>query len=175
MAFSEQDILRVLMNSRDRIAAAAWVVVRDAQAAEDIFQNIAIKAMTKEVRFEAEGAVLSWAFIAARREAIDWLRRHRNESPALNTQIIELLEEEWLTACQREDSRTEALRDCLQELPDRSGELLRLRYYDGLACSNVARQLGSGLDAVYKRLSRLHLVLKDCVETRLAATRVGES
>ena len=32
MTISEQDILRTLMKSRDRIAAAAWVVVRDAHA-----------------------------------------------------------------------------------------------------------------------------------------------
>lgn len=75
MALSEQDILRILMKSRDRIAAAAWVVVRDAQAAEDIFQNVAIKAMTKDVAFAADGAVLSWAFVTARREGIDWVRR----------------------------------------------------------------------------------------------------
>jgi len=89
MTISEQDILRTLMKSRDRIAAAAWVVVRDAHAAEDIFQNVALKALTKEISFEAEGAVLSWAFITARREGIDWLRRHRKEStgPVHSTQI----------------------------------------------------------------------------------------
>ena len=32
MTISEQDILRTLMKSRDRIAVAAWVVVRDAHA-----------------------------------------------------------------------------------------------------------------------------------------------
>ena len=39
MTLSEWDILRTLMKSRDRVAAASWVVVRDAHAAEDIFQN----------------------------------------------------------------------------------------------------------------------------------------
>lgn len=173
MALSEQDILRVLMKSRDRVAAAAWVVVRDAQAAEDIFQNVAIKAMTKEVSFDADWAVLSWAFITARREAIDWLRRHRNESPALGLEIIEIIEREWVTESQHEESRTEALRACLQELPTKSADLLRLRYFDGLACAAVAERVGTGLDAIYKRLSRLHQALKDCVETRLADSKAG--
>lgn len=174
MAVSEQDILRVLMKSRDRIAAAAWVVVRDAQAAEDTFQNVAIKAMTKEVTFDSDGAILSWAFITARREAIDWLRRHRNESSALNPEIIELLEREWVVESQREDPRIQALRDCLQKLPEKSSELLRLRYADGLACGKVADRLGTRLDAIYKRLSRVHQALKDCVESRIAETRVSE-
>lgn len=168
MALSEQDILRVLMKSRDRIAAAAWVVVRDAQAAEDIFQNVAIKAMTKEVSFDAEGAVLSWAFITARREGIDWVRRYRNETPVLDAEILTLLERDWLTASQYEDSRTEALRSCLRELPQKSGEILQLRYFEGLTCGTISERLDVGLNAIYKRLSRLHQALKECVETRLA-------
>jgi len=174
MALSEQHILRVLMKSRDRIAAAAWVVVRDAQAAEDIFQNVAIKAMTKEVSFDVDGAVLSWAFITARREAIDWLRRYRKESLALDIETIEVIEREWLNESQQEDTRAEALRACLQELPPKSADLLRLRYFEGLACVVVAERMGSGLDAVYKRLSRLHQTLKECVETRLAAAAEHE-
>ena len=101
MTLSNQDILRTLMKSRDRIAAAAWVVVRDAQTAEDVFQNVALKAITKEVSFDAEGAVLSWAFITARREGIDWLRRRQNESTVLDAEILELLEQEWLSEAPR--------------------------------------------------------------------------
>lgn len=174
MALSEQDILRTLMKSRDRIAAAAWVVVRDAQAAEDIFQNVAIKAMTKEVSFDADGAVLSWAFITARREGIDWVRRHRNESPVLDSEILELLEREWLAESQQEDSRSEALRNCLRDLPQKSSELLRLRYFEGLSCAKVAEQIGTGRDVVYKRLSRLHRALRECIETRLIDAKAAE-
>lgn len=172
MELSEQDILRLLMKSRDRVAAVAWVVVRDAQAAEDIFQNVAIKAMTKEVCFESDGAVLSWAFITARREGVDWLKRHRRESIAPRAEVLDLLEREWLTAIPREDHRASALRECLKELPGKSRELLRLRYFDGMQCAAVAEHIGANLDAVYKRLSRLHQMLKDCVENRLDETEV---
>ena len=169
MTLSDQDVLRTLMKWRDRIAAAAWVVVRDAQAAEDIFQNVAIKAMTKEVRFEAEGAVLSWAFITARREGIDWLRRHRNELAGLDAGILELLEQEWLSeTARRGDARMEALRECLDAVPEKSRRMLRLRYFEGYSCGEVAEKVGTGLNAIYKRLSRLHQALKKCVEVRLA-------
>ncbi len=56
---SEQDILQTLMKARTRLSAAAWVVVRDTHAAEDIFQNVALKAMTRDVCFETESALLS--------------------------------------------------------------------------------------------------------------------
>ena len=79
MTHSERDILQTLMRARDRIAAAARIVVRDAHAAEDIFQNVALKAMATKVRFESEGAVLSWAIGGShenRKQACRWSRFH---------------------------------------------------------------------------------------------------
>jgi RNA polymerase sigma-70 factor (ECF subfamily) len=176
MTMVEQDILRTLMQSRDRIAAAAWVVVRDAHAAEDIFQNVTLKALTKEVRFEAEGAVLSWAFITARREGIDWLRRHRRELTGLDSELLELLEHEWLgETAQRGEARAEALRTCLESLPEKSSRLLRLRYFEGDNCGEVARKCGTKLHVIYKRLSRLHEGLRKCIELRLSESEAIES
>ena len=50
----------------------------------------------------------------------------------------------------------EALRACLKTLPEKSSRLLRLRYFEGNSCGEVAKKLGTELSAVYKRLSRLH-------------------
>jgi len=176
MTLSEQDILRIVMKSRDRIAAAAWVVVRDAHAAEDIFQDVVLKALTKEVSFEAEGALLSWAFITARRGGIDWLRRHRRELTGLDSEILELLEHEWLSeTANRGERRIEALRACLKTLPEKSCLLLQLRYFEGNSCTEVARKLGAELNAVYKRLTRLHRGLRECVELRLNRSEATES
>ena len=168
MALSEQDILKRLMSQRDRVSAAAWLVVRDAHTAEDIFQNVALKAMTKGTQFESGGVLMSWAFITARREGIDWLRRQKNAPVCLANTILELLEQEWADeAATQGGIRSQALRDCLEELPAKSRDLLKRRYFDGHACEEVAQQLGAGLNAVYKRLSRLHQALKKCIETKL--------
>ena len=174
MNISEQEILRILMNSRDRVAAAAWFVVRDAQAAEDIFQNVAIKAMTKEVNFKSQGEVLSWAFVTARREGIDWARRHNKESLVPDAKVIDLLESEWAEAGEKDNLRTEALRYCLEQLPEKPFGLLRLRYFEGRSCSEIAKKLGAGLDAIYKRLSRLHQSLRNCVEARTGSGEAGQ-
>jgi len=156
------------MSQRDRVSAAAWLVVRDAHTAEDIFQNVALKAMSKPICFETGGALLSWAFITARREGIDWLRRRKNVPVCLDETILELLEQEWADeAAAQGGIRGQALRDCLEELPAKSRDLLKRRYFDGHACEAVAEQLGARLDAIYKRLSRLHQALKKCIENKL--------
>ena len=40
--------------------ARSWLIVRDASAAEDLFQNVALKLVTKNVSFEHDG----WCEIA---------------------------------------------------------------------------------------------------------------
>ena len=172
MNLSEPEILQALMKWRTRLSAGAWVVVRDTHAAEDIFQNVALKAITREVSFESEGALLSWAFITARREGLDWLRRHRREALGLGEDILGLLEQEWQAASpQPSSARIDALRECLAAAPQSARQLLRLRYFEGYSCEEVAGHLGIGLNAIYKRLSRLHESLRQCVEGKLSQVR----
>ena len=59
--------MRILFAARVRLSAAIWVVVREAQTAEDIFQNMAVKALNRDLVFEHEAEVLSWAQVTARR------------------------------------------------------------------------------------------------------------
>jgi len=166
MALSQEIIVRVLFAARSRLSAAAWLVVRDAQAAEDIFQNVSVKALTKGVPFEHEAQLLSWAHVTVRHEAIDWLRRQRTGLVPLEVDVLELLEAEW-AAEPTTGPRVDALRECLELAPAEGRRLLELRYFEGRQCEEVAQATGLGLEAVYQRLSRLHRALKTCIERRL--------
>ncbi|MBL9131327.1 MAG: hypothetical protein JNG86_09020, partial [Verrucomicrobiaceae bacterium] len=68
---------------------------------------------------------------------------------------------------QPEGQRLEAFRECIAYVPEKSRQLLHLRYFDGHSCDEVAQRVGASVDAVYQRLSRLHRQLKQCVEQRL--------
>jgi len=169
MALSHDDVMRLLFAARMRLSAAAWTITRDSQAAEDIFQNTALKALTKDVSFEHEGALLSWATVSARREAIDWLRHRKPEVPVLDADVLDLLNSDnsAIETASAAKGRIGALRDCIENVPGKSRRLLELRYFEGRSCDEVAEQEGIGLDAVYQRLSRLHRQLRECVEQRL--------
>lgn len=168
MPLDQPSILRTLMQWRTRLAAAAWLVTRDAHAAEDIFQTVAVRAIAGDAAFDAEAALVSWAFVCTRHAAIDWSRRRRREAVGIDAAVLERVEAEWI-GVGADDVRLAALRACLEAVPEASRRLLRLRYADGRGCAEVAERLGAGLDAVYKRLSRLHAALRRCVEGKLAA------
>ena len=157
------------MEARIRLSAAAWLVTRDAHAAEDAFQNMALKAITRKVEFENESALLSWAFIVVRREGIDWLRRHQRVSLEVDSELVDLLNQEWISKKTHAPAggRLEALSLCLEALPEKSRSLLNLKYFEGLNGSEISTRIGIDVNAVYKRLSRLHQGLRQCVERKM--------
>ena len=168
MPLSEKEILRFLMQSRERISAAAWLVVKDAHVAEDIFQNTVLKAVTKDVNFDAEAALFSWAFITARRDSLNWIRKHRRESVGFDEDILTLIHQDWQNDhLNIKGNRFEVLRDCMEELPQKSEKILRLRYFEGLSCGEIADSISITLDAVYKRISRIQNSLRKCVELKM--------
>lgn len=170
MVLTEQMILQTLMQWRTKISASAWLVVRNSHSAEDIFQNVVLKAMTRDLLFESESALLSWAMITARREGLDWLDRHRREVGVLDEGIHNALNQVWQSQRVSESGgRSDVLQECLEATSVESRLLLKLRYGDDLSCEEVAEKLSLGLNAVYKRLSRLHEALRQCVEMKLQA------
>ena len=173
MALPQEDIVRTLFAARPRISAAVWLVVRDTQAAEDIFQDTSVKALTKGGPFETQGHLLSWARVTARHAAIDWLRRCRPDWVTLEADVLDLLEDEARARTAPEGPRVDALGECMEALPPPARQLLELRYFDRRSCDEVAAVLGVKIGAVYQRLSRLHRVLKECVERRMAGGPVA--
>lgn len=167
MALSSEEIVKVLFAARSRISGAVWLVTRDAQSAEDIFQATSVKALGKQGAFESEGHLLSWAQVVARRAAIDWLRRRKPEAPLLDSDVLELMDAQAQAAAKPEGGRMDALRECLETVPTHGRRLLELRYFEGRSCGEVAQSVGAKLPAIYQRLSRLHRTLKECIERRM--------
>ena len=134
--------------------------MRDAHIAEDIFQNVALKALAKEVAFDSDGALMSWAFIAARREGIDWLRRQKMRRSAWTRPSSSCSRQSGpVNRLAKLEAEAAALRDWLSELPAESRELLKMRYFDGqrCGCSRIPQhQAGRHLQAAL----RLHQALK---------------
>lgn len=167
MPLSHEEVVRIIFADRARLTGAAWVVVRDAAAAEDIFQTAAIKAVADGAAFESNGHLLSWVRVTVRHGAIDWLRKRRPEWVAPDDALLDLIDSHWAPPAMA-GARVDALRDCVEQLPDPSRRLLELRYSEGRSGEEVAAQLGARLDTVYQRLSRLHRALRTCVDRKLA-------
>ncbi len=166
---SPEDITAALL--RERLALTAYVatVTRDFHLAEDIFQEVCVKAVGKSGDFESPQHVLNWARVAGRHKAIDVLRMRDGKVIGLSEEMLAALEPVWPEGEAAQGSPAlEALRKCMERLTPNNKEIVRLRYFEGRAGAQVAEAMGRKLETVYQALARIHRTLADCVRQRLA-------
>jgi len=161
-------LLKTLLDARLRLCAGLWPVLRDTHAVEDIFQVTLLRAVAEAGNLRDEDHALAWARVTARRLAIDHLRKHQARMVVLDEQTLDLLDAEL---DQRGDDviaeRMDALKRCVEKLPERSRRLVDLRYHENRAGQAIADEMRLSLDALYQAMRRVHLALRQCVENQL--------
>lgn len=153
---------------RHRLVLFARAIVRDAELAEDVVQEVALRLVddAQLARFNDEQHVEAWLWRTTRHRAIDCCRRRRARREVPSEAALVALEQ----ACQRREAEppTEALQACLSGLSDYARSLVELRYRRGLDGDGIASALGRKAGAIYTALSRVHAQLRDCIRRRLA-------
>lgn len=148
------------------VRAFILALVQDFAAADDLVQELFLVVTRKAASFQEGTNFVAWACAIARLKVLEWRRRRQDQPQLLSEAVIETLAASVPEAAiGRERSR--ALRRCLERLAPRTTEMVRLRYYAGLAPQEIARQLGWKQDAVNVALSKARAFLRKCVERAL--------
>jgi RNA polymerase sigma-70 factor (ECF subfamily) len=166
---TEDLLVKTLLDARPRVVAGAFAVVRDAHLAEDVFQEVLLRALRMRESFSDAGGVLAWARVSARNLGIDQVRRAGRFGEILSELALDALDARLEECGDAQRRRAEAMRVCMEKLPDESRTLLRMRYDEGRKGEELARLLRRSEAAIYKALSRLHVALRKCIDERLAA------
>jgi RNA polymerase sigma-70 factor (ECF subfamily) len=161
-----EDITATLLAERLPLTAFFASVTRDFHLAEDVFQEVCVKAVARAETFETTAHVMNWARLAGKNRAIDILRARDGRYVGLSDEMLALLADEWPEKS-RVDTMQEALSQCVEQITPNNRELLRLRYFEGRNCTDVAAIMGRKIETVYQALARLHKTLGDCIRTRL--------
>ena len=134
---------------------------------DDLIQEVALTCWRRFADYDPERPFLHWALGVARNHALkSWAERARIPLP-LGDQVAESLAaaaEDDLTEIPQ---RNEALRHCLDGLPEASQQVVHLVYGEGQDQERVAETLGLSHGTLRTRLSRLREVLRGCIERRL--------
>ena len=164
--------IREFLEDRDALLGYIYALTRDFDVAEEIFQQVAIVLLEKPTGKEPIRDVHAFAREVARRRVAEFYRlesqRRKREQPS--TRMVELIGvsfEENAAECERLVEKQEALRWCLQKLPERARSAMNFRYGRRLALPAVAEQLGWTVDSVKVLLSRARKILAECVSSRL--------
>ncbi len=164
---AHEEFLKLLLRHQPDLKAFVASMVRDRAAAEDLFQEICLALWQGFGSYERGRPFGAWARGVAGKKLLQSREKTRRVPLAFSPQAIQAV----LEAYDRTEpqARTEGLRDCIEKLPDRSRELLALRYEKSMKLGEIARHAGSTLDAVHKTLSRIREALEECLKRRLQA------
>lgn len=174
MATSPEQFLISLLTHESDLKAFIGSLVLDPHVRDDVFQEVALTLWDRKDDFNPAFSFGAWARgIAAKK-----ILKHRERdarfplllSPATIQAIAEAYDRNEATA----RPAAEALRHCLERLPEKSRQLLQLRYEKNLKVEQIAGQTASTLDAIYQALSRLRARLEECIRQRLALVDGGQ-
>ena len=162
-----ESIAATLLAERLPLTAYFASVTRDFHLAEDVFQEISVKAVGRAAEFESPAHVLNWSRVAGRNRSIDLLRARGGRYVGLSEAMLATLAAEWPDQAEASPMH-EALRFCLGSITPNNRELLRLRYFEQRNCTEVATIMGKKIESVYQALTRIHRALGECVKHRMA-------
>lgn len=147
--------------------------VRNPADADDVLQNMAMAVIEAESPPQSDEDFLRWAREIARRRVLEFQRtsgRIRSIDPQLVERLVDA--SAWLDENEGIDNLRLALSNCLDQLPDRSRELLLARYGTGREdIERLAKRFKRTVASLYQALYRIRDVLRDCVDRRLEIER----
>jgi RNA polymerase sigma-70 factor (ECF subfamily) len=161
-----EDIPAILLPERLSLVAFLSSVTRDFHLAEDVFQEVCVKAVARAGEFESAAHLIQWARLTGKNRAIDILRTREGRMECLSDDLLCTLATEWPSHASS-GPLMDALSHCLDQVTPYNRELLRMRYFERRSSSEVAMALGRKIETVYQALARLHKTLGDCVRARV--------
>lgn len=155
-----------------QIHAFVLTMVPNKTDAEDILQNT-IMYMWKHFKdFELGTRFLSWAVTIAKFQVLTYRKTLKRSKIHLSDTALDLIAEENMKLSSQTDQRYEALQKCLKKLPEEELDFLKKRFMYGNSVRKIAEDIGSSLNVVYKRISKIKGILLDCVRRTLASQGV---
>lgn len=166
----QQQLTSQFLGNRHGLFAYIYGFVRNTHDAEDLFQEVWLKfsdAVNQGVPIENPA---KWSRGVARHLILHYWRDRKADWLIVDDELMALVETAFAEqAGDRElwQARQQAVSECLQELPERSRQLLRLKYEQGLPAESVAEKLAQSAAAVWMALSRVRRALRECAEKKL--------
>jgi RNA polymerase sigma-70 factor, ECF subfamily len=167
--------LKLFLAHQDGVRAFIFSMLRDRQAAEDAFQETALVLWREFERYDETRSFGAWARGIAANKVLKAREQDARRGAVLSPEAIQAVAAAYDKAEPDIPREQEALRGCLERLPEKSRKLLALRYEESLGLEELARRIESTLEAVHKSLVRTRAGLMKCVEYRLKASQGGVS
>ena len=146
---------------KSSVYALAYTKLRNFHDAEDITQEVFLKAYQKLSTLKRWDNFLAWLFSITVNSCKDFLKSsaRRPDGDYIEDQDARLWDAQSIDAY-RSESAAESIREAIDELPEIYRQTLTLYYLGGLNSKEIARFLGTSANTVNQRLMRARTKLK---------------
>lgn len=143
--------------------------VRDEALAEDLYQDVWNKVIDGAQQYQPTAKFTTWLYTLAHRKLIDQVRHLKvvdsvvsqgvDETTDMSVNLEQSNELELLRSA-------EALKSCLDKLPQLQLDTFMLKEEAGLTGNDIANVLGASLDATKSRLRYAYQSLRACISVK---------
>lgn len=145
------------MTHKDQLRSYIVKKTGDLDLADDILQDVYIKASQKLEQLETRDKLQNWLYRITHNTIMDFYRTHQPHEELVDNQI----EEETSSEFKNLQEMGQCLRPMFDCLPEKYRQAMILAELDGLSQQAVADQLGLSLSATKSRIQRGRTKLKD--------------
>jgi len=160
----------LVRENADMLTAYVRSVVRDANAADDIFQETMLTAWRRLADYDKSRPFGPWLRGIAAKVMLAHRRQRARAFALCDEEILEHLDARC-EAMHRQpgdtwDEKLEGLRDCIDRLPERYREAIQLRYAEEVPAEALLNRLQITMETLKKRLQRGRARLLECLERK---------
>jgi RNA polymerase sigma-70 factor (ECF subfamily) len=156
---NEEAFAELLNRHQDRVFTTIYVIVKDQYLAEDLMQEVFIKAIRtiKSGKYNEEGKFLPWILRIAHNLAIDQFRKNKRYPTIImedGTNIFNTLEfsEGSFEDQQIKQDTHDLLKRYIKELPDAQREVLVMRHYMQMSFQEIAEATDVSINTALGRM-----------------------
>ena len=164
-------VLKEALQCRVEMVAYARSLLGNYTTAEDAVQEAFLVVIKKFDQFQEGTSMIKWCRSIVRVAILRMNQQRRREQKLADCLLEDAIDgafDEFQTA-RHDDTEAwqQALRRCLDRVPQRAHSVLKARFVDEMSYQQIGKHLGMTLEAVRKFLFRYKQQLRSCVETSL--------
>ena len=164
---------RLYNGAQKRVYSYLLMLVHNHSDAEDLLQETASILWEQFHKFDKQRSFAAWAIGIARNKALDFLKSKRHSRPLFNDEFYDDISKLAESESENTDKRFKALRSCVKKLSTLDQNIINLRFEKGIPVKKLSQDSGYSVDAIYKRISRIYVVLRQCVNGTLIQWEQG--
>ncbi|XOV92522.1 MAG: RNA polymerase sigma factor [Bacteroidota bacterium] len=156
---NEEAFAELLNRHQDRVFTTIYLIVKDRYQAEDLMQDVFIKAIKtiKSGKYNEEGKFLPWILRIAHNLAIDHFRKQKRYPVIITEDGSNIFNTMEFSERPIEDDHIKQdtynlLKKYIQELPEAQKEVLVMRHYMQMSFQEIAEATGVSINTALGRM-----------------------